>query len=120
MALTDGIAPPELTRPAMGQVRVRTLLAIRWLAIAGQVAALLVVDVFLDFELPMLPAMAAIAASAVVNFWIIARYRLNDWHHDRAAAIYLAFDIVQLAVLLYLTGGLDNPFALLFLVPVTI
>jgi len=104
----------------MGRVRVRTLLTIRWLAIAGQLAALLVVDAFLEFELPMIAAMATIGASAVMNVWIIARHRLSDWHRDRAAAGYLAFDIGQLAVLLYLTGGLDNPFALLFLVPVTI
>ncbi len=120
MAASDGIVTPALTRPAMGQVRVRTLLSIRWLAIAGQMATLLVVDAFLDFELPMIPAMVTIGASAVVNVWIIARHRLSDWHHDRAAAGYLAFDIAQLAALLYLTGGLDNPFALLFLVPVTI
>lgn len=118
--MTSRIAPMGQTRPAMGRVRVRTLLLIRWLAIFGQVAALLVVDELLDFALPMVPAVATIGASAAVNVWIIARYNLSQWHHDRAAAGYLAFDIVQLAVLLYLTGGLDNPFALLFLVPVTI
>jgi two-component system sensor histidine kinase RegB len=118
--------PPdlELGRPAMGlvrvRVRVRTLLSIRWLAILGQLTALLVVNALLEFELPMIPALGAIGASAVVNLWILARHRPNHWHHDRAAVGYLAFDIVQLAVLLHLTGGLENPFALLFLVPVTI
>jgi two-component system sensor histidine kinase RegB len=120
MMMTSPIAPVGLTRPAMGQVRVRTLLLIRWLAILGQTTALLVVDEFLDFALPMIPAMATIGASVAVNIWIIARHNPSQWHHDRAAAAYLAFDIVQLAALLYLTGGLDNPFALLFLVPVTI
>ncbi len=120
MAAIDAFFPSTHGRPAMGQVRVRTLLTIRWLAIGGQLIALLVVDGYLEFDLPILPAMLAIAASVVVNFWIIARYRLSDWHNDRAAAGYLAYDILQLAVLLYLTGGLDNPFALLFLVPVTI
>ena len=56
----------------------------------------------------------------MVNLSIIARPGLSHWHRDGAAAGYLAFDIAQLAVLLYLTGGLDNPFALLFLIPVTI
>jgi two-component system, sensor histidine kinase RegB len=120
MMMTRRIAPIDLARPAMGRVRVRTLLLIRWLAIFGQIAALLVVDELLDFDLPMIPAMATIGASAAVNIWIIARYNLSQWHHDRTAAGYLAFDILQLAALLYLTGGLDNPFALLFLVPVTI
>ncbi len=118
--LTSRITAAGLPRPAMGRVRVRTLLLIRWLAIFGQMAALLVVDELLDFSLPMLPAMATIGASVAVNVWIIARYNLNQWHNNRAAAVYLAFDIAQLAALLYLTGGLDNPFALLFLVPVTI
>ncbi|MBC8239287.1 MAG: ActS/PrrB/RegB family redox-sensitive histidine kinase [Alphaproteobacteria bacterium] len=120
MMMTSRIAPVRLTRPAMGRVRVRTLLLTRWLAILGQIAALLVVHELLDFALPMIPAMATIGASLAVNLWIIARYDLSQWHHGRAAAGYLAFDIVQLAALLYLTGGLDNPFALLFLVPVTI
>lgn len=117
---TSRIASIGSARPAMGQVRVRTLLLIRWLAIFGQMAALLVVDKFFDFALPLIPAIATIGTSVAVNLWIIARYNRNQWHHNRAAAGYLAFDILQLATLLYLTGGLDNPFALLFLVPVTI
>lgn len=120
MMMTSRNAPTGLMHPAMGRVRVRTLLLIRWLAILGQLAALLIVDKFLVFALPMLPALATIGASVAVNAWIIARHSQREWHHDRAATGYLAFDIVQLAVLLYLTGGLDNPFALLFLVPVTI
>jgi two-component system, sensor histidine kinase RegB len=120
MMMSNRIKPPGLPRPAMGRVRVRTLLLIRWLAIFGQLAALLVVDKLLAYDLPMFPAMVTIAASAAVNLWILARHGLSEWHHDRAAATYLAFDILQLAALLYLTGGLDNPFALLFLVPVTI
>ena len=118
--MTSRTAPNLPARPAMGRVRVRTLLLTRWLAIFGQFAALVIVDEVLEFAVPMLPAMAIIMASVAVNVWVIARYKLSAWHHDRAAASYLAFDIVQLAVLLYLTGGLDNPFALLFLVPVTI
>ncbi len=120
MTALNPMTPTGMSHPAMGQVRVRTLLLIRWLAIAGQLMALLLVDVFLEFELPMNPALGAIGASAVVNLWIIAWPGLSHWHRDGAAAGYLAFDIGQLAVLLYLTGGLDNPFALLFLVPVTI
>mgnify|MGYP001178408010 CR=1 FL=1 len=120
MMMSSRITPTGLSRPAMGRVRVRTLLLTRWLAIFGQLAALLVINKLMAYDLPMLPAMATIAASATVNLWILARHKLSEWHHDGAAAIYLAFDILQLAALLYLTGGLDNPFALLFLVPVTI
>lgn len=120
MAAINSIYPAAPPRPAMDQVRVRTLLTIRWLAILGQMAALVVVGQFLEFDLPMAQATGTVGASVGINILIIMRHRLSGWHHDRAAASYLAFDIVQLAALLYLTGGLENPFALLFLVPVTI
>ncbi|MDP6688125.1 MAG: ActS/PrrB/RegB family redox-sensitive histidine kinase [Alphaproteobacteria bacterium] len=120
MMMSSRIAHTDRPRPAMGRVRVRTLLLIRWLAIFGQLIALLVVDELLNYALPMIPAMVTIGVSVAVNLWILAGSNLNEWHRDRVAATYLAFDIVQLAVLLYLTGGLHNPFALLFLVPVTI
>jgi two-component system sensor histidine kinase RegB len=120
MTMTSRITPAGPARPALGRVRVRTLLLIRWMAILGQLMALLIVDGILNLALPMLPALATIGASVAVNVWIIARYHHGEWHQDRTATGYLAFDTVQLAALLYLTGGLDNPFALLFLVPVTV
>ena len=103
--MSSRITPNGLSRPALGRVRVRTLLLTRWLAIFGQLAALLVINKLMAYDLPMLPAMATIAASAAVNLWILARHKLSEWHRDGAAAIYLAFDILQLAALLYLTGG---------------
>ncbi|MDP6564877.1 MAG: ActS/PrrB/RegB family redox-sensitive histidine kinase [Alphaproteobacteria bacterium] len=112
--------PIPLFDPLRGRVRVRTLLFTRWLAVFGQLAALLVVDKFLEYSLPIMPAMAAIACSAAINVWVLFRHKLSDWHSEQHAVRYLAFDLVQLAVLLFLTGGLENPFALLFLVPVTI
>ncbi len=102
------------------QVRLRTLVRIRWIAIAGQLLALLVVRFGLDWPLPIDAALGAIAASVLLNVAMTYRRplrgRLNEWE----AAAYLAFDILQLAVLLYLTGGLGNPFSLLFLGPVTV
>lgn len=98
----------------------RTLVFTRWLAVAGQVIALLTVSEGLRVELPMLAAMAAVGCSAALNIHLTLRRGLSGWHSERAAAAYLAYDILQLAALLYLTGGLENPFALLFLVPVTI
>jgi two-component system sensor histidine kinase RegB len=104
----------------VGRVRVRTLVFTRWVAVAGQTGTLLVVSEGFDFDLPMLPAMAAVGCSAALNVALTLGRGLSRWHSDRQAAGFLAYDILQLAVLLYLTGGLDNPFALLFLVPVTI
>ncbi|MFP6707197.1 MAG: hypothetical protein VCE75_14430 [Alphaproteobacteria bacterium] len=57
MTALNPMTPTRMSHPAMGQVRVRTLLLIRWLAIAGQLMALLLVDLFLEFELPMNPAL---------------------------------------------------------------
>jgi len=90
------------------------------MAIAGQSAALLVVYFGLGYKLPLFLCVAAIGASALLNIALSVRYpasyRLNSWQ----AAIYLGFDVVQLAALLYLTGGIENPFALMFVAPVVI
>lgn len=103
-----------------GRVRLQTLVLLRWMAVAGQLVAVLFVNLVLDFPLPLGLCLAAIAASAWLNVFLTFRYpmttRLPEWQ----AAIYFAIDLMQLAVLLFLTGGLQNPFALLFMAPVTI
>lgn len=101
-------------------VRVRTLVQLRWTAIGGQLFALLVVGVALGFPVPWPQALAAIAASALLNLALQWLYRRRDRIDSRSALLHLGFDLVQLSALLYLTGGLANPFALLLLVPVTI
>lgn len=105
---------------ASGRVRLQTLVVLRWLAIAGQLMAVLMVNMAFGYPLPLGFCLAAIAASAWLNIILTVRYsasvRIPDWQ----AALYFAFDILQLAILLYLTGGLENPFALLFMAPVTI
>ncbi len=109
--------PLALDRPG---VRVRTIVSLRWGAIAGQTAALLVVHLGLGFAVPWLPAMAAIGASVCLNAGMNWLYRPGDRVDGRAALFHFGFDLVQLSVLLFLTGGLANPFVLLLLVPVTI
>ncbi|MBM3488675.1 MAG: ActS/PrrB/RegB family redox-sensitive histidine kinase [Alphaproteobacteria bacterium] len=103
-----------------GRVRLRTLALIQWVAIAGQAVALLFVEFVLGFELPLVPALAIIAASAVLNLAITIDRPAGLRLGDTAAAWYLGFDICQLTALLYLTGGLENPFAFLLLAPVTV
>ncbi len=103
-----------------GRVRLRTLTRIRWVAITGQLVTLFLVRFGLDWPLPMNAALAVVSVSVVLNLAMTFRRpeqgRLKEWE----AATYLAFDTLQLALLLYLTGGLTNPFALLFLGPVTV
>lgn len=101
-------------------VRVRTLVTIRWMAIAGQSIAFLVVHLLLGFQVPLAAAGAAILASAVLNIGLSTLYAPTARLVGVEALLHLAFDLLQLGVLLYLTGGLANPFSVLLVVPVTI
>ena len=103
-----------------GPISLRTLILIRWVAIAGQASTILIVHYGLDFSLPVVPALAVVASSALLNLVLIV---LRQWAArlgERDAALYLGYDTLQLAVLLYLTGGLQNPFSILILAPVTV
>lgn len=104
----------------LGVLRLRTLVRLRWLAVIGQTVAVLCVYFLLGFPLPIGLCLAAIALSAWLNLFLTVRWRTSIRLQPSHAGLLLAYDILQLAVLLYLTGGLENPFAFLFLVPVTI
>jgi two-component system sensor histidine kinase RegB len=115
---------PDLSDIDLGsharRLRVDTLVRLRWLAIAGQSAAVLGTYFGLGFNLPIGPCLLAIAVSAALNLTL--RLRLSRTHRlaDGPAAALLAFDILQLSALLFLTGGIENPFVMLFLAPVMI
>jgi two-component system, sensor histidine kinase RegB len=101
-------------------VRLDTLVRLRWLAVIGQTAAVLVVHFVFDFTLPLTACLLVIGCSAALNLALRLRFRpIERLEPDRAAWL-LAFDIVQLALLLFLTGGVENPFVFLFLGPVLI
>ncbi|HEX3859256.1 MAG TPA: ActS/PrrB/RegB family redox-sensitive histidine kinase [Pseudolabrys sp.] len=101
-------------------VRLDTLVRLRWLAIIGQTTAILVVHYGLGFTLPIWACLAVIMLSAWLNVALRLRFHMTQRLEPDRAAWLLAFDIAQLAVLLFLTGGLQNPFAFLFLGPVLI
>jgi two-component system, sensor histidine kinase RegB len=101
-------------------VRLDTLVRLRWLAIIGQTTAVVVVHYGLDFTLPIWACLAVITLSACLNIALRLRFHMTQRLEPSRAAWLLAFDIAQLAVLLFLTGGLQNPFAFLFLGPVLI
>ena len=103
-----------------GRLKQRTLVLIRWIAVAGQAAAICVVQFGIGHRLPLVPALAVVAASAALNI-VVGRWRnLRSLLSDGEATLYLGYDMVQLSVLLYLTGGLVNPFAVLILAPVIV
>ncbi|KQM31696.1 ActS/PrrB/RegB family redox-sensitive histidine kinase [Agrobacterium cavarae] len=114
--------PVETTRfgRASRQIRLQTIVWLRWLAVAGQSATLLIVAFGLGFPLPLLTCALLIAALATANLFLSARfpatYRLEPWE----ATLLLAFDLLQLTALIYITGGLSNPFAPLICVQVII
>jgi len=103
-----------------GWVHLRTLIAVRWIGIAGQLGAVAATVLLLHFPLPLMQIFVTIMASALLNVWAIRRLRRGPTINDRVAAAYLVFDAAQLAALLFLTGGLGNPFAMLLIVPLTV
>lgn len=114
-------APAETALESLrGPVRLRTLTTLRWLAVGGQTATVLVVHFGLGFSTPLGLCLGVIAVSAWFNLFAMLRFSPQRFLADREAAAYIAFDIAQLCALLYLTGGLQNPFAALILAPVTI
>ena len=102
------------------QLRLRTMVWLRWLAVLGQTGAVLWVNLVLGFALPLSACLAVIATSAWLNIFLSIRWRTSVRLHERYSALLLGYDILQLAALLYLTGGLENPFSFLFMVPVTV
>jgi len=101
-------------------VHLDTILRLRWLAVLGQLAAIFVVAQGLEFDIPLVPCVSIIGFSALLNLvlqmLVNPMRRLEPIH----VAALLALNIVELAGLLFLTGGLQNPFSFLFLAPVLI
>ncbi len=102
------------------RLHVDTLVRLRWLALFGQTAALLFTCFVLGFSLPLRLCLLVIAMSAGLNIGLRINFGRVDQLNELPAAAVLAFDIVQLTALLYLTGGIENPFSMLFLAPITI
>lgn len=101
-----------------GRLRRSTLVALRWGAIAGQALTLLIVGYGLKFSFPVIPAMVIVGFSVLLNILIHLTLPLDRRVSDGEALGQLGFDVLQLGALLWLTGGMNNPFALLFIAPV--
>lgn len=102
------------------RLRLRTLIVLRWMAIAGQLAAIAVAYFFLGLGLPVGLCCLVVGASIIANLISSVVYPMNRRLTDMEAMLVLLFDLAQLSFLLYLTGGLTNPFALLIIAPVII
>jgi two-component system sensor histidine kinase RegB len=101
-----------------GRARLRTLANLRWIAVAGQLLAVMIVHFGLGYPLPLLPCLYVISSLVLLNV-VTPAYRRGHRIGGRDALLFLAFDMVQLTLLLSITGGLANPFVLLILGPLT-
>ncbi len=106
--------------PHESRLRMQTIVRLRWFGVLGQLATIAVVYWGLGFDLPLAACLLLIALSAWVNVGLRVLYPARHRLSPVFATAVLAYDIVGLAGLLYLTGGLENPFALLFIAPVTV
>jgi len=110
--------PQTHNRPR--NVRLDTLVRLRWLAVFGQAVAVLVVHFGLEFDVPIWPCLAVIALSAALNVVLRLGFKRPQWLEPDRAAYLLGFDLAELTALLFLTGGVENPFSFLLVGPVLI
>lgn len=101
-------------------VRLETLTRVRWLGAFGQLLALLIAYHGFGLRFNLLLCLAVVGVSAVSNILSTAMFPRIRRLSENETLLTLIFDTAQLTLLLFLTGGLDNPFALLLLAPVTI
>ena len=113
-------AVPAWLRQGETRFRLQTIVRLRWLAVFGQTLTVTGLYLVLGIELPIGACLGVIALSAWLNVALRLRYPASKRLRSGFAFAMLGYDILQLAVLLYLTGGLQNPFAFLLIAPVTV
>ena len=102
------------------RLRLQTIVRLRWIAVLGQTATVVGVYTISDFALPIGLCLLVIALSAWLNVFLRIRFPASQRLKSSYATAMLGYDVLQLAALLYLTGGLQNPFTVLLVVPVTV
>jgi two-component system sensor histidine kinase RegB len=117
---TPRAAVPEWLRAGESRLRLQTIVRLRWLAVLGQSLTVIAAYWLLGMDLPIGGCFAVIALSAWLNVALRIRFPASQRLKSNYALIMLGYDILQLAALLYLTGGLENPFAFLLIAPVTV
>ena len=108
-------------QPIRGEwVRLRTFIYLRWLAVFGQSGAVIAGLFFLELDLRLDLISPLILLSASINIIATILYPENKRLSETDILLLLIYDLFQLSALLFLTGGLTNPFSVLVLAPVTI
>jgi len=94
----------------------RTLVNLRWIAHIGQLLAILIVKFYLNFHFPeYFVCLIIVIFGIFTNIFLQSKF--NNQLDNSQSTIYLAYDIIQLGILLYLTGGITNPFIFLIIIP---
>ena len=102
----------------MNTILLGNLIKIRWIAIFGQILAIFFVTYIFKIQIPLYATLSIILLSVIVNFYSYFEERKNKTISDIKAFLFLLFDTLQLGFLLFLTGGIINPFSILILAPV--
>lgn len=118
--MTQSNIRPLSGRTRANWIRLRTMILLRWVAIAGQLVAINVAQHVFGLQLELGLCYLAVGASVIANLVATFIYPENKRLSEYENLWMIMFDLVQIAFLIYLTGGLNNPFALLLLGPVTI
>ncbi len=98
------------------QLDKRTLVILRWIALVGQFLTISIVFFVFKFELPFLYCSIIIFLGILTNFYLQFKFKKNQLNNF-TSTFYLLYDLFQLSALLYLTGGITNPFIILLIVP---
>ena len=101
-------------------IRLRTIIMVRWIAVMGQIAALVAAYLLFSLELEYGYCLLVVGASVIVNLIAMFVFPENKLLSERENLSMILFDLLQLCLLVFLTGGLNNPFSILVIGPVTI
>ncbi len=98
------------------QLDKKTLVILRWIAIIGQYLTICIVYFILKFELPFFYCSIIIFIGILTNFYLQFKFNKNQLNNF-TSTFFLFYDLIQLSILLYLTGGVTNPFTILLIIP---
>ena len=118
--MTDTNTTPYVRNTRSDWIRLRTFIVLRWVAIFGQIAAITIAVRYFNLQLDLGFCFLAIGIATIANLVALFIFPESKRMTQAQLMLMFLFDILQLGVLLYLTGGLHNPFSLLILVPVAI
>ncbi|MEQ8822923.1 MAG: ActS/PrrB/RegB family redox-sensitive histidine kinase [Filomicrobium sp.] len=112
--LNPPIDPSPLNADSM---RLATIIRLRWIGVAGQLVTIGFTYLWLGFDVPLPYCLALIALSAWLNVFLLISFPPRHRLSAPFAASLLTYDMLQLAALIYLTGGIGNPFVMLMIAP---